>query len=136
MGQARESIVTEGRLFVSLVHAANDGTAAKLRQELLDNERSFHEVASEIAGDLPEDRSKIEMMVSRFDHLAATGWQAAATALQMPSDARDDLLAGDFAQTLDELRDQSEKMELGLHAHDASYRIELPGFGKAIVISI
>ena len=136
MGQAREHIVKEGGLFTSLVHAADDSASAKLRQQLVDNERAFHEAVSEIASELPEAKTDIEALVSRFDHLAATGWQAAAMAPQSPPEAREELLEGAFAQTLDELRDESQKMELSLHAHDATYRVEQPVFAKAVTISI
>ena len=136
MGQAREHIVKEGSLFNALVHVTDDSGAAKLRQQLVDNERAFHEAASEIATELPESRSEIETMASRFDHLAATGWQAAAMAPQSAPEAREELLEGAFTQTLDELREESQKMELSLHAHDATYRVEQPIFAKAVTISI
>jgi hypothetical protein len=118
MGQVREHIVKEGQLFSSLVRAGDD-QASKLRQQLIDNERGFHEAASEFANELPEDKAEIESLVSRFDHLAATGWQAAATSSQTPPEARQDLLDGAFSQTLEDLRDESQKIELGLHAQDA-----------------
>jgi hypothetical protein len=115
MGQAREHIVKEGSLFTSLVHAADDTAAAKLRQQLVDNERAFHDVASEVASDLPEAKTKIETMVNRFDHMAASGWRAAAMAPQSTPEARETLLEGVFAESLEELRQQSERMELELH---------------------
>jgi hypothetical protein len=136
MGQARERIVKEGALFASLVRAADESSAAKLRQQLIDNERSFHEVASEFAAELPENKSQVETLVSRFDSLAAAGWQAAATAPNSPTEARQDLLQGTFSQTLEELRDESQRIELSLHAHDASYRVEIPGLRKPITVSI
>jgi hypothetical protein len=136
MGQAREHVVKEGSLFSALVHVSDDSAAAKLRQQLVDNERGFHEAASEISSELPEAKSEIDTMVTRFDHLAAAGWQAAALAPQSLPEARDDLLNGAFAQALEELRDQSSKMELSLHAHDATYRVETPIFAKAVTISI
>lgn len=136
MGQAREHIVKEGSLFTSLVHAADDTAAAKLRQLLVENERGFHEVASEAASDLPESKIEIETMVSRFDHLAAAGWQAASMAPQSAPEAREELLEGAFAQALEELRGESEKMELALHAHDATYRVELPTRAKTVILSI
>lgn len=136
MGQAREHVVKEGSLFTALVHVSDDAAAAQLRQQLVDNERAFHEAASEIASELPESKSELETMVTRFDHLAATGWQAAAMAPQSPPAVREELLEGAFAQALEELRDQSSKMELSLHAHDATYRVEMPVFGKQVTISI
>jgi len=134
MGQAREHIVKEGGLFVSLVHAADDTAAAKLRQQLVDNERAFHEVVSEVASDLPEARTKIETMASRFDHLADSGWQAASMAPKSAPEVRENLLQGAFAEALEELREESERMELDLRAHDAAYRAVPPG--KAAIISI
>lgn len=116
MGQAREHIVKEGQLFTELVNATEEKATAQLRQQLVDNERAFHEIASEFASELPESKAEIEQMVSRFDHLAATGWQAAALAPQNPPETRDELLRGAFADTLDELREESQKMELSLHA--------------------
>src|SRR5579859_1225464 len=136
MGQAREHIVKEGSLFAALVRAPDDQAGSKLRQQLVDNERGFHEVASEFATQLPENKSEVESMVSRFDHLAATGWQAAATASQSPPESRLELLEGAFAKTLEELRDESQKIELNLHAQDSAYRIELPVSRKSVTISI
>src|SRR5579859_5201599 len=49
MGQVRERIVKEGNLFSELVRAADDQSSSKLRQQLVDNERGFHEAASEFA---------------------------------------------------------------------------------------
>lgn len=136
MGQVRERIVKEGQLFSALVRAGEEQASSKLRQQLIDNERGFHEAASEFATELPEDKAEIESLVSRFDHLAATGWQAAATASQSSPETRQDLLEGAFSQTLEELRDESQKIELSLHAQDAAYRLELPTPGKAVTISI
>ena len=114
MGHARELIVKEGTLFASLVHAADDSAGAKLRQQLVDNERAFHDIASEFSSELPEATSDIERVVSLFDHLAATGWRAAAVAQQSSPEERGALLDGNFAKALEELRTSSEHIEQSL----------------------
>lgn len=110
MDEARERIVKEGSLFFELVRAPDDLAAAKLREQLVENERAFHDAASGFAAEWPKDGSEIDSLVSRFDHLAATGWQAAAIAPQSSPDSRLDLLAGDFSKTLGELREESQKI--------------------------
>src|SRR5579859_7541543 len=54
MAHARELIVKEGSLFASLVHAADDQAGSRIRQQLVDNERAFHDIASEFSSELPE----------------------------------------------------------------------------------
>lgn len=110
MAHARELIVKEGTLFSSLVHAEEQG-AAKVRQQLVENERAFHDIASEFSSELPEATNDIEGMVSLFDHLAAAGWRAAAVAPQSSPAERDMLLGGNFAKVLAELRTSSERIE-------------------------
>ena len=136
MGRAREQVVKEGKLFSQLVRADDDQTASKLRQQLVDNERGFHEVAFDFVSQMPEDRDEINSMVSRFDHLAAVGWQAAAAASQTPPEARQDLLQGVFAQMLEKLREDSQALELALHAQDSAFRVELPVLRKTVTFSI
>lgn len=122
MGHARELIVKEGSLFTSLVQAADEQGSARIRQRLVDNERAFHDIASEFSSELPEATNDIESMVSLFDHLAATGWRAAAAAPQASPQEREALLDGTFAQALEELRSSSERIELSLQRHDAALR--------------
>jgi hypothetical protein len=114
MGHARELIVKEGALFASLIHAADEQAGARLRQQLLDNERSFHDIASEFSSELPEAGGDIETMVGRFDRLAAAGWRAAAVAPQSSPEARETLLDGDFAKDQDELQCTAGHIEQGL----------------------
>jgi hypothetical protein len=122
MGRAHELIVKEGSLFASLVDAADESATARLRQQLVDNERAFHDIASEFTSELPEASSDIDGMVGLFDHLAATGWRAAAVAPQSSPEERETLLQGDFAKALEELRSSSERIQLSLQRHDAALR--------------
>ena len=110
MGHARELSVREGALFISLVHAQDQG-AAKIRQQLVENERAFHDIASEFSSELPEATHDIEGMVSLFDHLAAAGWRAAAVAPQSSPEEREALLGGNFAKVVEELRTSFERIE-------------------------
>jgi hypothetical protein len=107
---ARELTVKEAALFSSLVHAEEQG-AAKIRRQLVENERAFHDIVSEFSSELPEATKDIEAMVSLFDHLAAAGWRAAAVAPQSSPEERDALLGGKFAKVLEELRTNSERIE-------------------------
>ncbi len=111
VGHAHELIVKEGALFASLVHAADETSGAKLRQQLLDNERAFHDIASEFSSELPEATSDIEAMVGEFDRLAAAGWRAAAVAPQSSPEERGSLLDGTFAKSFEELRDDALRIE-------------------------
>ena len=120
MSHAHEMIIKEGTLFASLVHAADESATARLRQQLVDNERAFHDIASEFTSELPEASSAIDGMVSLFDHLAAAGWSAAAVAPQSSPEEREALLDGNFAKTLEELRISSERLQLSLERHDAA----------------
>ncbi|HMA48133.1 MAG TPA: hypothetical protein VKP60_00195 [Magnetospirillaceae bacterium] len=122
MGHARELIVKEGDLFTALMRAADEQGSAKIRQHLVDNERTFHDIASEFSSELPEATNDIESMVSLFDHLAASGWRAAAAAPQSPPEERETLLDGNFAKALEELRGSAERIELSLQRHDAALR--------------
>jgi len=122
LSHSREHIVKEGALFASLVHAADQPATAKLRQQLVDNEREFHDTASEVIAELPEIASDVEVMVGMFDHLSAAGWRAAAIAPQLPEDERRALLDGPFAKELDVLRAKTERVELSLQQRqDAAY---------------
>ena len=76
MGHAREHVLKEGALFASLVHAADQRAIARLRQQLVDNEREFHDISSEVISELPEVAADVETITSLFDHLSATGWRA------------------------------------------------------------
>lgn len=136
MGQARERIVEEGQHFAALVRAADWHEADRLGQRLAENERLFHEVASQVANELPEAKQQLDSLTTRFDRLSALGRRAAADAPQNPPETRQDLLEGDFSQSLEELREDSQRMELRLHAHEATYRIELPGLRGGITFSI
>jgi hypothetical protein len=114
VGHAHELIVKEGALFASLVHAADEPSGAKLRQQLVDNERAFHDIASEVSSELPEAAGDIETMVGEFDRLAAAGWRAAAVAPQSSPEERETLLDGAFAKALEELRTGSDHIEQSL----------------------
>ncbi len=129
MGHAREHVLKEGALFSSLVHAADQAAITRLRQQLVDNEREFHDISSEVISELPEVAADVETVTSLFDHLSATGWRAAAVAPQMPPEDRRALLDGPLARELDELRSSVEKIELNLQNHDAAYRNEVRGRG-------
>jgi hypothetical protein len=127
MGHARQHVLKEGALFASLVHAADQAAIARLRQQLVDNEREFHDISSEVISELPEVAADVETVTSLFDHLSATGWRAAAAAPQMAPEERRALLDGPLARELDELRSGIEKIELSLQSHDATYRDEVRG---------
>jgi hypothetical protein len=114
MGHARELIVKEGALFASLVYAADEQASTKVRQQLVDNERSFHDVASEFSSDLPEAAVDVDSLVSLFDHVAAVGWRAAAVAPQASPEERERLLDGNFAKSLEDLRGTAERIETSL----------------------
>jgi len=114
VGHAHDLIVKEGALFASLVHAADETSGARLRQQLVDNERAFHDIASEFSSELPEATSDIEAMVGQFDRLAAAGWRAAAVAPQSSPEDRETLLDGSFAKALEELRTGSDHIEQSL----------------------
>jgi hypothetical protein len=117
MGHAGELVTREGALFASLVRAADEQSAVKLRQQLVDNERAFHDLASEFSSDLPEDTAAINDMVSQFDHLAAAGWRAAGIAPQSTPEERETLLDANFTKTEDDLRAGCESLEASLSAN-------------------
>lgn len=121
MAHARERVVKEGALFASLVHSADQAAIAKLRQQLVDNEREFHDITSEAIAELPEAAADVEIATGLFDHVSATGWHAAAAAPQLSPEERRPLLEGAFAKELDQLRSNIERIELSLQRHDASY---------------
>lgn len=116
MGHAREMVVKEGALFASLVRAADEQAAVRLRQQLVDNERAFHDTASEFSSDLPESAGEVDNLVSQFDHLAAAGWRAAGIAPQSTPEERETLLDASFTKTLEDLRDSCESFESSLGA--------------------
>ena len=120
MGHARERVVREGVLFGSLVRTTDQAAMAKLRQELVDNERDFHDLVAEAIDELPEAGADVEAIISQFDHLSAAGWKAAATAPQMQPEERRSLLDGAFVRELDELRSGVERIELGLQHRDGN----------------
>lgn len=120
MGHARERVVREGVLFGSLVRTADQTAIAKLRQDLVDNERDFHDVVAEAIDELPEAGADVEAVIGQFDHLSAAGWRAAAMAPQLHPEERRSLLDGAFARELDELRSDVERIELGLQRREAS----------------
>jgi hypothetical protein len=120
MGQTHELIVREGMLFGSLVQATDDKTAVRLRRQLMENERRFHEIASAFSDELPEANPDIEAMTTQFDHMAAAGWRAAAAAPRTSPEERETLLDGAFTRDLDELRNNSDRMQLSLQRPDAA----------------
>lgn len=120
MGRARERVVKEGVLFGSLVRTADQAAIARLRQELVDNERDFHDIVAEAIDELPEAGADVEAVISQFDHLSADGWRAAATAPQLPPEERRSLLDGAFVRELDELRSGVERIELRLQRQEGS----------------
>lgn len=111
MGHARELIVKEGALFASLVRAADEQSGARLRQQLLDNERAFHDIAGQLSSELPEAASDVETLVGQFDRLAAAGWRDATVAAQSSPEEREELLDGNFAEELDNLRGDAGRLE-------------------------
>ena len=121
MAHARERVVKEGVLFASLVHAADQAAVTKLRQQLVDNEREFHDLTAETIAELPEAAADVEIATGLFDHVSAAGWRAASTAPQMEPEQRRAVLEGAFARDLDELRSKIERIELGLQRHDVNY---------------
>jgi len=120
MGHAREHVLKEGALFASLVHAADQSAITKLHQKLVDNEREFHDITSEVISELPEVAADVETVTSLFDHLSATGWRAASVAPQSSPEDRRAMLDGPLARELDELRSSVEKIELSLQHQEMS----------------
>jgi hypothetical protein len=108
MGHARNLIVEEGTLFASQLQAADEQASTRIRRQLVDNERAFHDVASEFSAELPEAANDIESLVSLFDRLSASGWRTGAE----PLDAN-------FVKALEELRSRSERIEFSLQRHDS-----------------
>ena len=120
MGQANERIVREGSLFAALVQAPDAIAIDRLREQLLANERAFHDITTECMVELPEAQVDIEEMTGRFDRLASTGWQTLSQALSNPPSSREGLLEGKFAQAYDELRRNSRHFEQSLQIHEGS----------------
>ena len=131
MGRARDHVVREGVLFVSLIYAADPAAIAKLRQQLVDNERCFHTIAAAAIDELPEAAADVEIVAGQFDHMSAAGWRAAAVAPQASPEDRRALLDSLFARELDEVRSGVERIELGLQRHDATFRGEVRRGGDA-----
>ena len=121
LAHARERVVREGALFTSLIHSTDPAGIAKLRQQLVDNEREFHDMTSETIAELPEVAADVEIATGMFDHVSAAGWRAAAQAPQLEPEERRPLLEGTFKRELDELRSAIERIELGLQRHDVNY---------------
>jgi len=118
---ARNHIIKEGALFGQLAESGEDEARLKLRSDLHDNERRFHDISLQVTNTLPEAKSAIDQLVSEFDSLADTGWQADKEA----GEGRQHIMQSRFFPALNELRDRSEAIEHNLHRQDTKLR--LPG---------
>ena len=130
---ARELSVKEGALFASLIHAADETSAAKLGQQLADNERAFHAIAARFESELPEATGEMENLIGQFDHLAAAGWRAAAVAQQSSPEERETLLDGNFANALDDLHGASEHIVASLQRKDVAQHGPIRAFAKRMI---
>ena len=112
---ANRRIVQEGYLYYDLAVQTTPQGRAQVRSVLKDNEERFHDLAQQVAAQLPAVGGQLAEVVRAFDRLAATGQAIDALMSQQLSADAIALMQGRFAPDLIALRDDGAQLAESIH---------------------